>query len=74
MGFWFSVNTSNDESRKHNSKAMSILLSALPDSMKSNIGWCSYAKHIWESIQNIHAGQDHVGKEESHMEYFDNEK
>ena len=37
---WDSVvygNTPTDESRKYNSKSMNIILSSLPDSMKSNV-------------------------------------
>lgn len=64
---------------------MSIILSALSYSIKSNVGQFSSTKHIWEIIQNIHAGEDHVGKEkddddhassqvDSHMEDCDNEE
>lgn len=54
--------TSTDKPRRYNSIAMSFILSGLPDSVKSNVGQRSSAKHLWEKLQNLyvkkHAGQD----------------
>jgi len=64
---------------------MSIILSAFPDSMKSNIGRCSPTKHLCERIQNHQATQDHISQDKddddnassqvvSHMEDSNNEE
>ena len=64
---------------------MSIILIALSNSMEANVGQCSYVKHIWEKIQNIHGDQSHVVQDKddddhassqanSHMEDSNNEE
>ena len=58
---WFLVfdgDTSTDEFRKCNLKAISTIISAFPDSVKFDIGPCSSTKRLWEKIQNLHTGQD----------------
>ena len=64
-GVWesiFSGDTSTDEAKRYNSKAMNVILNVLPAFMKTKVGQCSIAKALWEKLHNLYStkksGQD----------------
>ena len=50
-----SGDTSTDEAKRYNSKAMNVILKVLPNSVKTKVGQCSTAKSHWENIHNLYS-------------------
>ena len=64
-GVWKSIvsgDTSIDEAKRYNSKAMNVILNVFRNSVKTKVGQCSTAKALWEKIHNLYSknqsGQD----------------
>ena len=64
-GVWESIvfgDTSTDEAKRYNSKAMNVILNVLPKSVKTKVGQCSTAKALREKLHNLYStkqsGQD----------------
>ena len=64
-GVWESIvsgDTSTDEAKMYNSKAMNVILNVLPNFVKTKVGQCSTAKALWEKLHNLYStkqsGQD----------------
>ena len=64
-GVWESIvsgDTSTDEAKRYNSKAMNVILNVLPNSMKTKFGQYSTAKALLEKLHNLYStkkwGQD----------------
>jgi len=56
-GVWESIvsrDTSTDESKRWNLKAMNVILNVLPNSVKTKVGQCS-TKALWEKRHNLYS-------------------
>lgn len=77
-GVWESIvsrDTSTNEAKRYNSKAINVILNVLPNSWKTKVGQCSIAKDFWEKLHNLYStkksGQDVI--ENSDPFYYDEE-
>jgi len=57
-GVWESIvyiDTTTDEVKRYNSKAMNVILNVLPNFVKTKVGQCSTVKDLWEKIYNLYS-------------------
>jgi len=57
-GIWESIifrDTSTDEAKRYNSKAMNVILNVLLNSVKTKVGQGSTAKSLWEKLHNLYS-------------------
>lgn len=47
------ANTTTEESKEYNTKAIKTILSSLSDSIKVKVGQCSSANSLWENYKNF---------------------
>jgi len=60
-GVWESIvsgDTSIDEAKRYNSKAVNIILNVFPNYMKTKVGQCSTAKALWEKLHNLYSTKE----------------
>ena len=55
---WESIvsgDTSTEEAKRYNSKAMNVILNVLPNFVKTKVGQCWTAKALWEKLHNLYS-------------------
>jgi len=79
-GVWESivcVDTSTNEAKRYNSKAMNVILNVFPNYVKTNVGQCSIAKDHFEKLHNLYSkkqpGQDVIENGEMSKTKFQNQ-
>jgi hypothetical protein len=57
------------EAKRNNKLAIDTILDGLTDSVKSKVGSCASAKHLWDKLQELYAREEAEEEEEVEEDY-----
>ena len=59
--------TTQKEAKRNNKLAIDTILDGLTDSVKSKVGSCASAKHLWDKLQELYAREEAEEEEEEEV-------